>query len=207
MGEINLLDMYPRADRPIEERARTITPEGVAKLAEGFELLGEDTIESVVNYFNKSDASELTEQEKATSTLLLTFASNGRLHPVLQDEGASAVKNIHFADKASWLEPGGHMASKDAFQGWLSSPDFQSWYKAEAGTEYSGETDLSKMTIADVKALVEMVFPMTQGMRTIYSEVNSRDHLLSEQMATLLKAGKLPEAEYDLDSNPVAPLD
>ena len=63
------------------------------------------------------------------------------------------------------------------------------------------------MTTADVQELVEIVFPMTKQMRTIYADVNSGQQRLSEQMATLLKDGKLPAAEYKLDSGSVAPID
>lgn len=185
----------------------TLSPEGITSLSEALPKFGEGTIDSVLNYFGKSEIEELSEKERATTTLLLTLAQSGRMHPVLQEEGLRSIDAIHFQDLSSWIEPGGHMASKEAFQSWLSSDAFPTWYQEEAGIPYNGETDLSKMTLADVQELVEMVFPMTKGKRTIYAEVNRGQQELSAQMATLLKDGKLPEAAYALDSNPVSPLD
>lgn len=197
------------ANRPesFDPLLETMTTEGVERLAESFVNFDEGTVNSVLEYFNKSEVAELSNEEKATTALLLTFAQSGQIHPILREEGASAVKNLHFDSLKSWIEPGGHMASKDAFQGWIGGGDFQTWYQEKTGKEYKGEIDLSKMTVADVQDIVELVFPMTKGMRTIYSQVNRGEHELSEQMATLLKEGKLPVSEYKLDSNPLAPLE
>ncbi len=198
---------YTNKPESFDPLLETMTSEGIERLAEGFVHFDEGTVDSVLEYFNKGEVGELTNEEKARSTLLLTFAQSGQIHPVLKDEAAGAVKNIHFESLKPMLESGGNLSSKDAFQAWIGGGDFQTWYQEQTGSEYTGEVDLSKMTVAEVQGIVELAFPMVKGMRTIYSEVNSGQFELSEQMATMLKEGKLPEAKYALDSNPVAPLE
>ena len=173
--------------------ADTLTPDAKAKLTKTFDALDTKSKEGFVKHFAVADESKLTDGQKANAALYVGLIHGGSLHSVLRKEGQQALDNAAFAE---WVNGSAPLSSRSAFTTWLASPEFKTFYKDKTGTEYSGKTDVVDMSTDEVQKLVELAAPMTRNMRTIYAQVNRGQQMLSRQMATFLKEGKLPHSEY-----------
>ncbi len=184
-----------------------LTAEGRTKIAGAFDGLDEDTKAQAVAHFGVADAAALNENQKANTVLFTTLTQRGQMHSYLRGEAQGIVTTERFLADKDLLTGDGHLASKAKFSAWIQTDDFGAWYKEKAGRDWEHGTDLAKLTVDQVKAVVELALPMVKGKRTIYADVNRGSQMLSKQMATLLKEGKLPKAEYQVDSMAVAPLE
>ncbi len=187
--------------------ADLLTSEGVKKIAGAFGSLDEDTKAQAVSHYGVASADKLNEAQQANTVLFTTLTQRGNMHSYLKQEAAGVVTTERFAAKKDWMTGEGKLASKANFGAWLKTEEFGAWYKEQSGSEWTNETDLAKLTIDQVKEVVEFAFPMVKGKRTVYADVNRGSQMLSKQMATLLKEGKLPDADYQVDSMAVAPLE
>ncbi len=102
MAEINLLDRYPRSNRPIEERAKLITPEHRAiarrfdrEFFDGDRLTGyggykyhprfwSDTVERFMTHYGLSEEASILDVGCGKGFMLFDFK---RLHPQLEVRG------------------------------------------------------------------------------------------------------------------------
>lgn len=184
-----------------------LTADGHAKIAAAFEALPEENRAQAITHFGVGGAAELDAGQKAKAVIAATYQQYGRMHSYLKEEAASIVTTERFMAKQGWLTGDGKMADKANFSAWLKTDEFRAWFEENAGHPWAGGDDLSKMSLDDVRSIVELAFPMVKGKRTVYAEVNRGSQLLSNQMATLLKEGKLPDAEYRVDAMAVAPLE
>lgn len=184
-----------------------LTPAGRTQIAGAFDGLDEDTKAQAVRHFGVADAAGLDEAQRAQTVLFTTLTQGGSMHSYLKQEAQGIVTTERFLAKKDLLSGQGHLASKTNFAAWLATEDFGTWYKEAAGQEWAHGTDLAKLTVDQVKEVVELALPMVKGKRTIYADVNRGSQMLSNQMATLIKEGKLPDAEYRVDSMAVAPLE
>lgn len=187
--------------------ADLLTRKGLRKIADAFDSLDEGTKGQAVAHFGVASANKLDKRQRANTVLFTTLTQGGSMHSYLKGEAAGVVTTERFAAQADWMTGQGKMASKANFGAWLKTEAFGTWYKEQSGSEWAHDTDLAKLTIDQVKGVVEFAFPMVKGKRTVYADVNRGAQMLSKQMATLLKEGKLPDAEYQVDSMAVAPLE
>lgn len=172
--------------------AKTLTVGASAAMAKAFGELSKDAQGDIAKHF-AVELSAMTDEQKTLGALYTTLVHGGRVHKVLKEEGEQALNNMTVGP---WLKAEGKLASREAFKSWIATDEFKTWYADKAGAEFSGSTELAEMTTADVQKIVELAIPATGRMKTIYAQVNRRDQKLSNQMATMLKEGKLPDAEY-----------
>ena len=172
--------------------AKTLTDDASAKMVKAFGELSKDAQGEVAKHFGV-ELSAMTDEQKTQGVLYTTLVHSGKVHSVLREEGEQALNNMTVG---TWLESGGKLASRAAFIEWIATDEFKTWFADKAGTEYTGATDVNEMTTPDIEKIVELAIPATKKMKTIYSQVNRGSQKLSNQMATMLKEGKLPDAEY-----------
>jgi hypothetical protein len=138
---------------------------------------------------------QLSTAEKGQAALLLGMRGpGGGLTGNAQEVLDQAIIN---RNAEGWLKPGAPMSSRDEFARFVKSPEMKKLFKEKTGREYTGTTDLDKMTHAQVQQLVELAMPETANLRCAYDQVNNAvTQTVSSQLAALLKDGKLPLSEY-----------
>jgi len=172
---------------------------GQQALTGAFDKLSADQQAAIVTAYGAADVGALTDEQKATGVLHATLTLGGRkMHSVLRGELQQAITGVTARE---WI--GGHLSSPAKFDDWMGSAGFKTWYKEKTGSDYTGETEIDKLSTDQIQELVELALPMVKHMKTAYGQM-STDITVGRQMAMLLKDGKLPAAEF-LPEPAVAP--
>ena len=171
-----------------------MTDAGKAKLVSSFDALPAETQKELAKELG-ADVGKLTAEQKGQGALLLHAQRGGGLDPTVKQ---SLQTNVRNQQANEWLGAGGKLSSTQSAQKWLSSPEFKTWYGKEIST-----TDLAKMDKEELRKIIEKAIPSSGAQYTSYGDMTrSYDpgaQRLSDQMATLLKEGKLKPAEYRPD--------
>lgn len=182
------------------------TDAGKAALEQAFEKLPSSKRDALAGSLQK-EGNALTQDDKALLSIYWhttrAYGSSFTLADWVEQYTQRAIASPTFA---KWVDPSGQFATPEAFKAWIKTQEFSDWYETKSGTAWSGATEVSDLTTDDVAAIVELALPMVSGRRTIYAEVNRGSQMLSTQMASFLKEGRLPHAEFKPEASAV-PLD
>ena len=179
------------------------TDAGRSALADAFDQLPSTKKEALADSLDK-EIDDLSNEDKSMLSVYWhttrNFGNQFTLADWVEQYTQRAVAAPAFA---KWVNPQGQFSSPESFKAWIQSAEFADWYESKAGKAWPHSTNVVDLTTNQVAELVEMALPMVQGRRTIYAEVNRGSQMLSAQMASFLKEGRLPHAEYKPESSAV----
>jgi len=172
------------------------TPEGKAALETAFNKLPEAKQTALAGSLQK-EVDGLSQDDKALLAVYWhTTRATGSSFTLASWVEQYTQRAVAAPAFAKWVNPSGQFSSPEAFKAWVKSSEFSDWHEAKTGIAWTASTEVADLTTAEVADLVELALPMTSGRRTIYAEVNRGSQMLSTQMASFLKEGRLPHAEF-----------
>jgi hypothetical protein len=179
------------------------TDKGKSELSAAFEKLPSSKRDALAESLEK-DVTELTSEDKALLSIYWhttrAYGSSFTLANWVEQYTRRAIASPAFA---KWVDPSGQFSTPESFKAWLKTQEFADWYETKTGAAWPHATDVSDLTTGQVAELVELALPMVSGRRTIYAEVNRGSQMLSTQMASFLKEGRLPSAEFKPEASTV----
>ena len=179
------------------------TPDGKASLAAAFEKLPTSKREALAGSLQK-EADALTPEDKALLSIYWhttrAYGSSFTLADWVEQYTQRAIASPAFA---KWVNPAGEFSTPESFKAWVKTQEFADWYETKNGSAWTGATEVSELTTEMVASIVELALPMVAGRRTIYAEVNRGSQMLSTQMASFLKEGRLPHAGFKPEASAV----
>ncbi|MFC1610609.1 hypothetical protein ACFL6C_06605 [Myxococcota bacterium] len=161
------------------------------QLTQAFIELPPDIAVKVAKEHGAQKPEALSDIDKACCVSRLYLLPDGHQRREL---GRQLGAYIATASINQWFDT--HLTSQTAFEEWLQSEKFQTWYQGKTDKPFAGKTKIDEMKTAEIQHIIELAIPATKHMRTAYSNMQFHSYV-SQQMAVLIKDGKLAPAELE----------